>query len=125
VSQDHKIKRLLDAGHTQAVVMQRLGLTRAQVRRVAEADRMRCPQCRTSRVDAHKMFLHLIECERKLCTCGAYTYPHRPMGGDCFQNPDAQVAHASRAGTPDHELADVAADVAFSMRGKTAVECPF
>ena len=71
------------------------------------------------------MFLHLLACKRPKCDCGGYPYQHRPGGGMCYLNPDSQVLHASRAGTPDHELADVAAAVAFSMRGKPARECPF
>lgn len=88
-------------------------------------DRFRCPQCRTRRTDGRLFLLHVMECTRPLCHCGAYTYPHRPVSGECYQNPEAQVLHASRAGTPDDELADVAADVAFNMRGKPAKECPF
>lgn len=85
----------------------------------------RCPQCRTGRMSGALMVLHMMDCRRPLCHCMAYKHPHRPMGGDCHANPDAQVALASRAGTPDAELLDVAADVAFNMRGKRAVVCPF
>jgi hypothetical protein len=92
---------------------------------MSNPDRYRCPQCRTRRTDPHLMVLHVMDCMRPLCFCGAYTYPHRYLGGDCFHNADAQVKHASRAGTPDDELRDVAAAVAFSMPGKPAKVCPF
>lgn len=88
-------------------------------------DRYRCPECRTRRTDPRKMILHAMECMRPLCACGSYPYPHRLGGGMCTHNPDAQVLLASRAGTPDDELLDVAADVAFNMPGKRAVQCPF
>lgn len=87
--------------------------------------RFRCPQCRTRRVDGLAMLLHVMKCTRPVCHCGSYAYPHRPAGGLCTLNPDVQVALASRAGTPDHELPDVADAVAFSMRGKAAKVCPF
>ncbi|MDB5965854.1 MAG: hypothetical protein JWQ72_2354 [Polaromonas sp.] len=85
----------------------------------------RCPQCRTGRMSGALMVLHMMDCPRPMCHCMAYTYPHRPLSGECFLNPDAQVVHASRAGTPDDELLDVQIDVALSMRGKTAAVCPF
>lgn len=71
------------------------------------------------------MVLHVMDCIRPLCHCGAYAYPHRYMGGLCHHNPDVQVLHASNAGTPDEDLLDVAADVAFNMPGKRATVCPF
>lgn len=86
---------------------------------------LRCPECRTRRADPHLMALHVLNCPRPLCTCGSYTYPHRPMAGLCTLNPDAQVTLAARAGTPKHELLDVAIEVALSMRGKPLKAWPF
>jgi hypothetical protein len=89
------------------------------------SNRYRCPECRTRRTDVRKMILHVMQCIRPLCFCCNYTYPHRPESGMCSLNPDAQVALARRAGTPEDELLDVAIDVALHMRGKKAVVCPF
>jgi hypothetical protein len=71
------------------------------------------------------MALHMLACKRPLCSCGSYTYPHRPLSGMCALNPDAQVALALRAGTAGDDLLDLAAEVAFFMPGKPAKECPF
>lgn len=88
-------------------------------------DRLRCPECRTRRTDPRAFILHCMGCTRPLCHCGSYAYPHRPLGGMCTLNPDAQVTLASRGGTPGEELLDVAIDVALHMRGKRMMAWPF
>lgn len=92
---------------------------------MSNPDRMRCPECRTRRTDPRAFLLHVMSCERPVCHCGSYTYPHRPMSGMCTLNPDAQVALAARAGTPPEQLLEVAIDVALHMRGKPMNEWPF
>lgn len=88
-------------------------------------DRFRCPQCRTRRTDGRSFLLHLMQCPRPLCHCGGYHFAHRPFSGLCYQNPASHVVHASRAGTPDDELADIAIDVALTMPGRRSTVCPF
>ncbi|MBT9467112.1 hypothetical protein [Hydrogenophaga sp.] len=53
--------------------------------------RLRCPECRTRRTDSHSMVLHVLACKRPLCHCGGYPYAHRPGGGECHLNPEAQM----------------------------------
>jgi hypothetical protein len=89
------------------------------------SDVFRCPQCRTRRKDAHLMALHELQCPRPACHCGSYAHPHRPLSGLCTLNPDAQVALAARAGTPQEDLLDVAIAVAWSMPGKPMRAWPF
>lgn len=88
-------------------------------------DVLRCPECRTRRVDAHLMFRHVQKCKRPVCHCLAYPYPHRPVSGECFKNPEAQVRRAMQHATPDAHPDDVFLDVALSMPGKPMRAWPF
>lgn len=85
----------------------------------------RCPECRTRRADYDLFTKHLQQSGHKLCRCGGYHYAHRPGSPFCEQNPMSDVLLASRAGTPDHELADIAAWCAFNKPGKASQVCPF
>lgn len=85
----------------------------------------RCVQCRTRRADRHLLALHEQQCKRPLCDCGGYHFRHRPGSRLCEHNPMSAVLLASRAGTPDEELPDIAAGVAFHVKGRPSKVCPF
>lgn len=89
------------------------------------SERFRCPECRTRRTSGAAMVLHMMQCKRQMCDCGGYHFRHRLGSGMCYENPASHVKHASRAGTPDDELLDVAASVAWHLPGKPSKVCPF
>lgn len=85
----------------------------------------RCPDCRTRRVSYALFTRHLQTSGHRLCNCSGYHYAHRPRSPFCHLNPMSAVNLASRSGTPDHELADIAAAVAFHEPGRVSRHCPF
>lgn len=85
----------------------------------------RCPDCRTRRKDYALFTRHLQQSGHKLCGCGGYHYKHRPGSPYCEGNPMSDVLLASRQGTADDELADIAAWCAFNKPGRASVHCPF
>jgi hypothetical protein len=86
----------------------------------------RCPECRTRRRDYGLFTQHLKTTGHALCHCGGYHYAHRPGSPYCEGNPMSDVLLASRYGTPDSELADIAAWCAFTKPGKVSgAACPF
>lgn len=85
----------------------------------------RCPDCRTRRVSYNLFTRHIQQSGHRLCHCGGYHYAHRPRSAYCDQNTMCDVNRASRAGTPDHELADIAAWCALNRPGRVSKACPF
>lgn len=85
----------------------------------------RCPSCRTRRKDYGLFTKHLQESGHRLCKCGGYHYSHRPGSPFCEANPMSDVLMASRYGTPDSELADIAAWCAWNKPGVVSKVCPF
>lgn len=85
----------------------------------------RCPSCRTRRRDYGLFTKHLQESGHRLCNCGGYHYSHRPASPYCEANPMSDVLLASRQGTPDAELADIAAWCAFNKPVRVSTACPF
>lgn len=67
---------------------------------------LRCPACRTRRVDPHLMVLHRLHCPRPLCHCGGFWFAHRPGSGPtCDQHPRGKLNQALRGVTdPDERL---------------------
>lgn len=86
---------------------------------------LRCPECRTRRVDPHLMVLHRLHCERAVCTCGGYHYKHRHGSTLCVHNPRSVLIVAQQHGASADELADLMAEVAFTSKGTRATTCPF
>lgn len=88
----------------------------------------RCPACRTRRKDYGLFTKHLQTTGHRLCKCGGYHYSHRPGSPFCEHNPMSDVLLASRQGTPDHELEDIAMWCAWNKPGrmyKPGAACPF
>lgn len=65
---------------------------------------LRCPECRTRRVDPRLMSQHRVHCKRPLCLCGGYHYAHRPGSALCEQNPVSILYIAARQGESDESL---------------------
>jgi hypothetical protein len=85
----------------------------------------RCPSCRTRRHDYSLFLRHIKSTGHALCKCRGYHYAHRPV---CEANAMSDVLLASRQGTPDHELGDIAAWCALTKPGKVSRAgdpCPF
>ena len=88
--------------------------------------RLRCPECRTRRTDPSLMVKHELKCSRPVCHCLSVTHPHRPGSYPlCEHNPMSGLLLAVRAGTDAEEAADIAADIAFNVKGRPSVACPF
>lgn len=72
-------------------------------------NRLRCPECRTRRTDAHAMTVHLFSCVRPLCTCEGVPFvgglaAHRPGTRGCVHHPLAGLDRAARYGASSEEL---------------------
>lgn len=90
------------------------------------AMRLRCPQCRTRRTDAHAMVLHRLQCERPVCECLRVPHPHRPGSYPlCAHRPMSDVLLAVLQGASDEQAAEIAAEIAFTQPGTRSVACPF
>ena len=93
---------------------------------------LRCPECRTRRVDPHLMVLHRLECERPLCTCMRVTFPHRPGSLPlCEQAPMSDVRLALRQGATEEQAEEIFLELALTGQGFKATKgggpqaCPF
>jgi hypothetical protein len=88
--------------------------------------RLRCPECRTTRVDPRLMTMHRLKCTRPLCHCLRVPHPHRPGGFPlCEQSPMSDVLLALLQGASDEEAADIATTIAFERGGIPSKACPF
>jgi hypothetical protein len=75
---------------------------------------MRCPECRTRRVDPALMVLHRLHCTRPLCHCEGVPFEgglaaHRPGARGCDSHPLAPLTRAERRGESPAWLAYIAA----------------
>lgn len=90
----------------------------------------RCPTCRTRRRDHGLFKQHLVASGHRVCQCGHVAnggdaYPHRPGTRLCALHEMSGLHHAARAGTSDDELAEIAAEIAFTQPGRVSRACPF
>lgn len=86
---------------------------------------VRCPECRTRRATYASLLKHIEQSGHKLCNCGGYHYPHRPLSGYCHQHEQAGSRLASREGSSDEEMMDIAVEIAWSDPGRKSKSCPF
>lgn len=89
---------------------------------------LRCPECRTRRVDKRLMVMHRLGCIRPLCRCGGYHFAHRPGSRFCWLNPFAALNDAIRRGESEEVLLDILIDMTWDnpgLTGKQGTECPF
>lgn len=83
---------------------------------------LRCPECRTRRVDPHLMALHRLTCVRPLCSCEGVPFvrglgSHRPGTYGCDHHPFAGLHRAERRGESPAELARIEATIRASLPG--------
>lgn len=73
---------------------------------------LRCPECRTRRVDGALMALHRLHCIRPLCHCEGVPFErglgaHRPGTRGCESHPLAGLQRAERRGEAPEVLEDI------------------
>jgi len=92
---------------------------------------LRCPECRTRRVDPRLMVFHRLQCKRPLCHCLRVPPPHRPGGFPlCEADPMSDVRLALLHGATPEEADDIALEILLTnpkaaRRTPAGAPCPF
>lgn len=60
------------------------------------------------------MITHQAQAGHRVCECGGYDYPHRPLSPYCHRHPHSSLLHALRLGDMTaEEIQDVVEELAW------------